>query len=72
MQQTAKSGLSQGLLAPPSRLELLASRLGGVRSIQLSYGGIYKNYSILESSGTRTICRLGGGPFIHLRYGGLY
>ena len=27
-------------LAPPARLELTTSRLGGARSIQVSYGGI--------------------------------
>ena len=27
-------------LAPPARLELTTSRLGGVRSIQVSYGGV--------------------------------
>ena len=27
-------------LAPPARLELTTLRLGGVRSIQVSYGGI--------------------------------
>ena len=29
------------LLAPPARLELTTLRLGGARSIQVSYGGVY-------------------------------
>ena len=32
--------LHPGILAPPARLELTTSRLGGVRSIQVSYGGV--------------------------------
>lgn len=37
MQQTIEF---TAFLAPPSRFELLACRLGGDRSIQLSYGGV--------------------------------
>ena len=44
--------------------------LGGDRSIQLSYGGLYRKYSILQSSRIRTIRFLGGGPSIPVRYGG--
>ena len=32
--------MGAGLLAPPARLELTTLRLGGVRSIQVSYGDI--------------------------------
>ena len=32
-------------LAPPARLELTTLRLGGARSIPVSYGGILKYYS---------------------------
>ena len=46
--------------------------LGGDRSIQLSYGGLYKKYSIFGSSRIRTNCRLGGDRSIQLSYGGLY
>ena len=47
-------------------------RLGGDRSIQLSYGGLYRKYSILQGSRIRTIRFLGGGPSILVRYGGIY
>ena len=33
------------MMAPPARLELTTLRLGGVRSIQVSYGGIHKHYT---------------------------
>ena len=46
--------------------------LGGDRSIQLSYGGLYRKYSILQGSRIRTIRFLGGGPSIPVRYGGIY
>ena len=45
--------------------------LGGDRSIQLSYGGLYRKYSILQGSRIRTIRFLGGGPSIPVRYGGI-
>ena len=35
------------VLAPPARLELTTLRLGGVRSIQVSYGGIVGKWSRL-------------------------
>ena len=64
-----KIGLLQGVLASPGRFELPASRLGGVRSIQLSYGDVCKKYSILQSIWIRTICRLGGDRSIRLNCG---
>jgi hypothetical protein len=67
-----KSGLLQGILASPGRFELPASRLGGVRSIQLSYGDVCKKYSIFQSIRIRTIYRLGGGRSIQLSYRNIY
>ena len=52
-------------MAPPSRFELLACRLGGDRSIQLSYGGKWENRGLRE----RIVVRLGGGRSILLSYG---
>ena len=53
-------------------------RLGGGRSIQLSYGNIYKNYEIVElatfslpSQGERWNTFLGGGRSIQLSYGNI-
>ena len=37
------------LLAPPARLELTTLRLGGARSIQVSYGGLLPIYFTQES-----------------------
>ena len=68
----SKNGLQRSFLAPPAGFEPVACRLGGDRSIQLSYGGVYKKYSIFGSSRIRTNCRLGGGPSILVRYGGIY
>ena len=47
-QGNTRMRLHPGILAPPARLELTTSRLGGVRSIQVSYGGmlIYSNQII--------------------------
>ena len=42
-------------------VEPTACRLGGDRSILLSYRDIYKNYSIFRPSRKRTSCRLGDG-----------
>ncbi len=68
----SKNGLQRSFLAPPAGFEPVACRLGGDRSIQLSYGGLYKKYSIFGSSRIRTNCRLGGDRSIQLSYGGLY
>lgn len=46
--------------------------LGGDRSIQLSYGGLYRKYSILQGSRIRTIRFLGGERSILLSYKDLY
>ena len=62
----SKNGLQRSFLAPPAGFEPVACRLGGDRSIQLSYGGLYKKYSIFGSSRIRTNCRLGGVCYIHL------
>ena len=48
---------------------MVTLRLGGDRSIQLSYGGLYRKYSILQSSRIRTIRFLGGVCSIQLSYG---
>ena len=68
----SKNGLQRSFLAPPAGFEPVACRLGGDRSIQLSYGGLYRKYSILQGSRIRTIRFLGGGPSILVRYGGIY
>ena len=68
----SKNGLQRSFLAPPAGFEPVACRLGGDRSIQLSYGGLYRKYSILQGSRIRTIRLLGGGPSILVRYGGIY
>ena len=47
-------------------------RLGGGPSILVRYGGIYRNYSILQGSRIRTIRFLGGGRSIQLSYGGMW
>ena len=68
----SKNGLQRSFLAPPAGFEPVACRLGGDRSIQLSYGGLYRKYYIIQGSRLRTIRFLGGGPSILVRYGGLY
>ncbi len=47
-------------------------RLGGACSIQLSYGGLYRKYSILQGSRIRTIRFLGGSCSIQLSYWDIY
>ena len=61
----SKNGLQRSFLAPPAGFEPVACRLGGDRSIQLSYGGLYRKYSVLQGSRIRTIRFLGGGRVIH-------
>ena len=68
----SKNGLQRSFLAPPAGFEPVACRLGGDRSIQLSYGGLYRKYSILQGSRIRTIRFLGGGRSIQLSYGGVW
>ena len=73
------TGFSAEFLAFPRWLEHPTYRLGGGRSIQLSYGNIYKNYEIVElatfslpSQGGRWNTFLGGGHSILLSYSGIY
>ena len=66
----SKNGLQRSFLAPPAGFEPVACRLGGDRSIQLSYGGLYRKYSLLQGSRIRTIRFLGGGRSIRLSYRG--
>lgn len=67
-----QNGLQRSFLAPPARLELTTFRLGGGPSILVRYGGIYRNYSVIQGSGIRTVRLLGGDRSIQLSYGGLY
>ena len=55
----SKNGLQRSFLAPPAGFEPVACRLGGDRSIQLNYGGLNRNYSLLQGSRIRTIRFLG-------------
>ena len=64
--QTSKNGLQRCFLASLGRFELPAFRLGGERSILLSYRDVYQNYSIIPLKRIRTSCRLGGICYIHL------
>ena len=68
----SKNSLQRSFLAPPAGFEPVACRLGGDRSIQLSYGGLYRKYSILQGFRIRTIRFLGGGCSILLSYGDVY
>lgn len=67
----SKNGLQRSFLAPPAGFEPVACRLGGDRSIQLSYGGLYRKYSLLQGSRIRTIRFLGGVRSIQLSYRGM-
>ena len=67
--QTSKNGLQRCFLASLGRFELPAFRLGGERSILLSYRDVYQIYSIFPLKRIRTSCRLGGGRSILLSYG---
>ena len=69
--QTSKNGLQRCFLASLGRFELPAFRLGGERSILLSYRDVYQIYSIFSLKRIRTSYRLGGGPSIPVRYGGI-
>lgn len=60
------------VLAFPGRFERPACRLGGGRSILLSYGNIYSLFSIMPHSRDSAFAHLGGGPSILVRYGGIY
>ncbi len=53
------------LLAPPARLELTTLRLGGVRSILVSYGGIFK-ILYRKKSGLSTVIPHIFGPRPHI------
>lgn len=64
----SKNGLQRSFLAPPARLELTTFRLGGGPSILVRYGGIYRNYSVIQGSGIRTVRLLGGARSILLSY----
>ena len=46
--------------------------LGGGPSILVRYGGIYRNYSVIQGSGIRTVRLLGGERSILLSYRDLY
>ena len=70
--QTSKNGLQRCFLASLGRFELPAFRLGGERSILLSYRDVYQNYSIIPLKRIRTSYRLGGDRSIQLSYGGEY
>ena len=50
------NGLSASL-APPARLELTTLRLGGARSILVSYGGIHTQFMPIYSNQKLTFCQ---------------
>ena len=70
--QTSKNGLQRCFLASLGRFELPAFRLGGERSILLSYRDVYQIYSIFPLKRIRTSCRLGGVCSIQLSYGDIF
>lgn len=55
-------------MAFPGRFERPACRLGGGRSILLSYGNIYSLFSIMPHSRDSAFAHLGGGRSILLSY----
>ena len=61
-----------GSVASLGRFELPAFRLGGERSILLSYRDVYQNYSIIPLKRIRTSYRLGGERSILLSYGNTF
>ena len=75
-------GFPAEFLAFPRWFEHPTYRLGGGRSIQLSYGNIFKIYSIMDlnklivnhfcSKGGRCNIFLGGGRSIRLSYEDVY
>ena len=70
--QTSKNGLQRCFLASLGRFELPAFRLGGERSILLSYRDVYQIYAIFPLKRIRTTYRLGGERSILLSYRDLY
>ena len=66
--QTSKNGLQRCFLASLGRFELPAFRLGGERSILLSYRDVYQIYAIFPLKRIRTTYRLGGVCSILLSY----
>ena len=59
-------------MARPAGFEPTACRLGGGRSILLSYGNIYSLFSIMPHSRDSAFAHLGGGRSILLSYRCLY
>ena len=53
----AKRPLWGSFLAPPARLELTTLRLGGARSIQVSYGGIFQDILTEYDISVKGYCR---------------
>ena len=54
-------------MAPPARLELTTLRLGGARSIQVSYGGILTQFNVhIFYSKNKLLSRKSGTFFIDI------